>query len=801
MIVRELITRLGYKHDKSGMKSYNRMIDNMPKHARQAATRTEGVFSRFSRRTNKLLQLSMRIHGIGRAKAELSGVERMAKRTVGGLRNIAVAAVAASSAAAAYMGKKTFEATGNKQMLMARLETVLGSRAAAESKYGMMANFAEMTPYKKNELVGGFSTIAGSGYKLTQRDLTALGDVAAGSQKSFGEMIEMLKSANRGLGNMVDNFDGMKAKAEDGMLAMERFDKVTGKWVKKTVEAGDMAGIVAFVREHGERNYKGQMDSMSKTLPGMMSTLQDRISQRFEDIGDAGVDKLFDGMMKRLLKGADDLKPVAKRVGEFVTKWVPKTIDWLKSLKPLIKPVAVGLGFIASYLVGAKVLAGYSVLSGVVGKLILFGRTIIPLLPGLFTFVRTAGFIPMLMGGLSAGLAALLPVLIGGAIAGLVWLGWQLYKYWKDGDAALAKLRDKFPVLADSIKYLGDATKQWWPEIKNAWNLLKGVGGTILNDLKPVAKDLFQNVLIPFLGWTIRRVADFAEGLKIIWDWSMPKIVTAFYYWRDSLAEMKQNFTNFFNYLAEKFPWLAGIVEKIAGFMGRGTDSGLSSGSGDGASFVNGRNLIKSNGKYFQKNNDLASKLTSVGRGIYSGAKQCLRGVWMTQKAVMGTSKITAAYAYQAADQIAKDSRFQEIQVTPEMYRKAMAGDTEMMKLLHGANVIYNRGAGFSSTAGHAEIWDLVNKKALYGLGPKSMVRSEHMLKNARFFIPAQQVAAPSPNYQAGNASGGAGATVPIQQNFYGPANPAQVRNAANQGTTQALNKAGLSARTPARAN
>lgn len=141
----------------------------------------------------------------------------------------------------------------------------------------------------------------------------------------------------------------------------------------------------------------------------------------------------------------------------------------------------------------------------------------------------------------------------------------------------------------------------------------------------------------------------------------------------------------------------------------------------------------------FAKDRETADALVSAGksREAYTGKSQCLRGVWMAQQiAFNNTSRITAGAAFQAADELARDSRFKEIEVTPEMYQAAMRGDKDMQDLLHGAQVIYNRSSGFSETAGHAEIWDMKNKKALYGLGECSLDRSAQMIRNARFFIP-----------------------------------------------------------------
>ncbi len=138
------------------------------------------------------------------------------------------------------------------------------------------------------------------------------------------------------------------------------------------------------------------------------------------------------------------------------------------------------------------------------------------------------------------------------------------------------------------------------------------------------------------------------------------------------------------------------------------------------------------------KDKETANSLVSAGKGVYTGKSKCLEGVWRTQQAVFNnTSAITAEKAFEAADELARDKRFKEIKVTPEMYQAAMKGDKDMQDLLHGVQVIYNRSSGFSPTSGHAEIWDMKNKKTLYGLGEASMNRSGHMIQNARFFVPA----------------------------------------------------------------
>jgi hypothetical protein len=150
---------------------------------------------------------------------------------------------------------------------------------------------------------------------------------------------------------------------------------------------------------------------------------------------------------------------------------------------------------------------------------------------------------------------------------------------------------------------------------------------------------------------------------------------------------------------------------------------------------------------------------------------------------------LATRHAADAADIIARSDKFREIKVTKEMLT-----DPKYQQLLHGATAIYNRQSGFSTKSGHIEMFDMVNKTANFGRGgvPLSQ-RSEHMMQNARVFVPVQsinQTPTPSPTRAP---AGGNQAAITLQQNFNGPANPAQVKNAATNGLQQTLTLSGFS--------
>ena len=115
-----------------------------------------------------------------------------------------------------------------------------------------------------------------------------------------------------------------------------------------------------------------------------------------------------------------------------------------------------------------------------------------------------------------------------------------------------------------------------------------------------------------------------------------------------------------------------------------------------------------------------------------------------------------------------------------------------MQALLHGATVIYNRQAGFSPTAGHAELWDTYKKKAYYGTGAASMVRSDQMINNARVFVPV------SPSQVGGGNS--ANITNNVQVNVGSSnASPSTIGNAAARGASNGTTKGMQGVRTTTR--
>lgn len=676
-------------------------------------------------------------------------------------------------------GEGLFDAVGNEQMLMARLETVLGSRKAAEQKMKMISKFAEVTPYQKNDLAGGFSAIAGSGYQMTERDLTALGNVSAGSgKKSFAEMIEMLKSANRGLGSMVDNFDGLRASANGGVLTMQRFNKHTKKWIEQDFEAGDMAGIVGFVRQHGETNYAGQMEAMSKTIPGMASTVADTIAQRFVDIGNSGMTKVLTEGMQKLVKFTEELEPFAKQLGELGAKYIPIMIEGMKGLQKYAAPVAGIFATIATHMFGAKILGGIKLLAPFFLKSKIF-------INGLMLMASSSGGISAVMTALSMGAGALMtalsPLLIGGAIAAAIaavgYVGYQTYKYFKEGEKGIEGLRNKFPALADLVVVLGDKFREFQPYLISIWETIKVVADVALKALGKAITWVFKYVSIPLLISFTETLKFILDQIILMADFWIPKLTGTFEFMKSAAIGIKDGFVVLFNYLREKFPWLDKLITSISNGI-----SGIFGGSGEGGDTSSA-----------SKPNTSGSMLDTARQFAIGAPGQSLADQWAQSNRKVDGMAIKTLYKTGVAcaasvEEIARQAGASQKVLTamtpsvPKTYHNLInQGLAELVPYnqLKGGEIFYTKGLTHTGVVGE---------------GGKTFL---HAANSQGHKIGMGQRFSSTPNYLGNQgiyvrlkdpALNGGGTT--IQQNItVSPgANTGAVKQAAKQGTQAALN-------------
>ena len=235
IVVRKLLTVLGYKIDDANLKRYDAQLKNTT-------------------------------------------------RSIGSLTDVARgAALAVAGIFGGKLAGDIVSANVEFEKLIARLTTLEGAKAPDVFK--QLQKFAAETPAELNDVVDSYIRLKAAGFEVNDEVLRALGDLGATSNKTFGEVTEIILSANRGLGNMVDNLAGLQARSEGGVLKLT--NSMTG--LVQSVEAGDTKGLLSFFLAAGRApQVAGGMDRLAVTLGGLMSKLSDAVQEFYRVIGQSG---------------------------------------------------------------------------------------------------------------------------------------------------------------------------------------------------------------------------------------------------------------------------------------------------------------------------------------------------------------------------------------------------------------------------------------------------------------------------------------------------------------------------------
>lgn len=794
MIVRELVTVLSYRHDTRGMNAYERSLSSMPRAARDATRRTESVLGKFSNQARRLLNMSLKIHGINRAKSELDSVSSSLKGVGNTLK-------ALTAGYLGVQGIKQFSsfisgAAGEYETGMMRLNTLVGEKKSG-NVLKQLRGMAAKTPYELPEILDLFTSLQGSGYELMDRKsgrlyldrMIAIGDASAIAGKPLSEMKDMILGLGKGLPNMFDNFSGAGfagAKVEGGSIVGELVNSRAGTSRKFTLDPTDKKAIIDLIVGQGKiAGVAGGMEKLAKTLPGMLSTASDTIKSFGVEIWEGGLKYPVKSLMADLQKWADETMPnLGKSIGQFfnagaerLSVWFYKVLDFAKASQPYLKPLGVALAMVASHMIGLKVLGSFmegGKMFALLGFLTKFGKGIM----GFVALARMAGPLATIGTIFTSIGAALMPLVIGGAIlavvAGLSYLGYKVWDYWKNGEAALDGIREKYPMLAEGIQSFADALKLWWPELSRSAGIIKDglvwglqiVGNVSLWWLKTISLPLL-GALLQSLGWVL-------EKLKTAYDYYMPMLANAFHSVKDAAVGA-------FNYLLEKMPWLKSIVEAISGGMSSmfggasGPDSPIDTAMSNNSIVSTALRFVSSGqadrfAKSADKNNGFFTKeLFRTGVACAQTTEEILR-LAGASKEVLGAMNASAPGSYN------------------NLKNKKLA--TEVTQPQAGDIFYYVGPKGIQHTgiyAGNGKIIDAANSRGKeIGMGQRVVHRNipAQFQGNMKFLrLKSTQLDGASNN-----------ANVTINQDFHGQTDPKKAGKAATDGTTSALHKAGINA-------
>ena len=736
MIVNQLITQLTTKTD-NGLKAF----ENNLKHANALAERVAGGIARNFKSAgsaiNSALKFTLKVNGVGKAKEDVGGLQKM----LGGLGALAVGGI--GIAGVEKLGSGILEAGKQYENLQAALSTSVGE-AGAQKAYAQIENFARRTPYDLNQVAEAFIKLKNLGLDPSEAALTSYGNTAGAMGKPLMQMIEAVADASTG------EFERLK---EFGIKAKQQGDKVSFTFRGVTTTIGkDSKSIQDYLLKLGNTSFAGGMAKQAGTIGGMTSTLSDNFQALGRAIWTGGVgveakkfviwatemtDKLLPEIQKRI-------PGIVKQMTDLAKTGLKLVNDGWKIMQPLLPVINAALLIMISRWAGLKILMAASwIIDAVAGFSMLI------------TAINT-GTASML---LFDAAAMAIPVLIGAAVLAVVWFGSQVWAYCTQGKEGIKGLSDQFPWLANMVMWVGDQFKYWWPIIVSLGQMIWAILVTAFKGLGMAVQAMWDHSIGPVFGF-FKPAIDLVS--KLIWD---ELIVGGFDLLKMAVNGAFEGVQRLFNFIIDKIPGLRQLVDSLGGSFN------MLAGDTPGGDEQTVFNSVGGTNKALQ------SALVNASHNVKTLRGQCLKAVWQIQQAALGgTSKITAYSAADSANQLANDKRFQEVKVT-----KAMLNDPKYQQMLNGATVVYDRQAGFSQQHGHIEVLDMVNKTANFGIGPVPLSnRTDQNFAHARVFIPKGQ--------------GGQGPVINQVINVPG-GDPRKVQAAVNQGTGQALNRAGTSNR------
>lgn len=212
-------------------------------------------------------------------------------------------------------GKAVIATTAEFQKMEAVLATTLGSKSAAKVAMDQIVEFASKTPFQVNELTDSFVKLANRGFRPTMAEMTALGDLASSTGKSFDQLTEAALDA------MTGEFERLK---EFGVRASSEGDKVrfTFKGVTTEVEKTDEAIKGYLISLGNAEGVTGSMAAISETVGGQISNLEDNFSQLQLAIGSSSsglissVLELSNVILSDLVTNLNAVNTVAKTAGD-----------------------------------------------------------------------------------------------------------------------------------------------------------------------------------------------------------------------------------------------------------------------------------------------------------------------------------------------------------------------------------------------------------------------------------------------------------------------------------------------------
>jgi len=746
MQINELVTALNFKLDVAGINKFDRSMGKMQQEANRATSGMKGMFQRAGSAINDALKFKVKVGGVSEAKKQLGGVEK----AFGQIKAMAAGYVGFN--ALKDLGAGILQAGTDYERLQAALSTAVGSDKGAKAAYAQIEDFARKTPYDLKQVAEAFIKLKNLGLDPSQAALTSYGNTAGAMGKPLNQMIEAVADAS------TFEFERLK---EFGIKAKQQGDQVsfTFRGVTTSVHK-DANSIQAYLLKMGNTTFAGGMAKQGATIGGIMSTMSDNFAALGRAVWKGGVGEEAKKFVKWLSDSTEKILPL---VDKYLPKFIQQAIKLGKQalilLPPILEGVASGLTAVLALMAYSKISAGIQAFQAFI--MILRSMTAAELAQAAAAALANAATL-------------LIPIAIGAAIAAVVWFGIQVYKYMHGGKKAIEGLRKQFPMMADAVVWVSQALIGMMPFLKAAGVFIWRFLVLTFKAVWAVVTWLWKNIFAPMFSDFFRDIQIMGGWIATAYDFWMPKLVAGFYTWKSVLEDV-------WAFLEPKFKWLLDTLKGVSGLAGSafsgvaGLFGGGGSAAGGGAdpSSIGGAYNASFGGRIAQEAKATATRMNSFNK--------CAYGV-ETSLSKLGIN--FTGHAYQLKAQLDKDKRFVKVNATDEQMKHLPPGAI----VVHNNNPAY-KGPGLGGQYGHVSV-ALGNGMEASDHISKQMIH--HYAGGGRSVYYPVGSQGTIPGVQTSKAGGMGSVTVPQTIQVFGNASPTQVKQAAHDGTAQALTKAGM---------
>ena len=244
------------------------------------------------------------------------------------------------------MGKAIFDITAKFEKYEKVLSTALGSEKEAKESMKAIQVMAANTAYSVDELTEGYVKMVNRGLRPSQKEMTALADLAASQGKTFDQLVEAVLDAMGAEFERLKEF-GAKGKKAGETLELsfknvpyvikntgdefQILEKHTGKLIDKFSSQEDAVfGVMtAFGKMEG---VQGQNAQMMETLGGKTSNLGDNFDSLMVTLGN-GLRPVFVSILDLLNASIPVLLVVGQTIGSVIVMAKSLIVGMVETVK------------------------------------------------------------------------------------------------------------------------------------------------------------------------------------------------------------------------------------------------------------------------------------------------------------------------------------------------------------------------------------------------------------------------------------------------------------------------------------